>query len=342
MGGDFGPSVTVPAAVRALAMYPDLNLVLLGDRGAITSLLNLVPAQELSRLEIVHTDSVVSDDSKPETVLRHSKNSSMFLAVNLVKEGRADACVSAGNTGALLLAGRHLLKTIPGVIKPAMIAQVPLNGVNRKTYILDVGANVSCDAEDLCGFAVMGSVQAQCDKNALASIALLNVGQELHKGTSVIREASAALSRSSTVRYVGFIEANEIFSGKADVIVCDGFSGNVTIKASAGVVRFIEQLVQVSLKKNLLTRLFGLLAYPFISSMKRQIDPAQFNGASVIGLQGIIVKSHGHASQSAFFHAIEQAYREVMHQIPSKIQAQIASFSRELHSSASDERHVVN
>ena len=320
MGGDFGPSVTVPAALRALAAHDDLALILLGDQAQINAQLSGVDSRLLQRLEIIHTSVCVENDSKPESILRKSKESSMFLAVNLVHEGRADACVSAGNTGALLLAGRHLLKTLPGISKPAFIASVPLHAMGRNTYILDVGANLCSSARELLEFAIMGSIQASAvsgiDK---PRIALLNVGHEEHKGTAIVREAAQLLQQTESVHYVGFVEGNEIFTDKADVVVCDGFSGNITIKTSAGVVRVIEQMLKQSASSSFFSRLLGLLASPLLSKLRSQIDPAQFNGASVLGLQGIIVKSHGHAHSTAFFFAIEQALKEVIHCVPSLI-----------------------
>jgi len=320
MGGDFGPSVTVPAALRALAAHDDLALILLGDQAQINAQLSGVDPRLMQRLEILHTSVCVENDSKPESVLRKSKESSMFLAVNLVREGRADACVSAGNTGALLLAGRHLLKTLPGISKPAIIASVPLHAMGRNTYILDVGANLCSNARELLEFAIMGSIQASVvSRIGEPRVALLNVGHEEHKGTAIIREAAQLLQQTESVHYVGFVEGNEIFTDKADVVVCDGFSGNITIKTSAGVVRVIEQMLKQRASSSFFSRLLSLLASPLLKQLRAQIDPAQFNGASVLGLQGIIVKSHGHAHSKAFFFAIEQALKEVIDNVPSLI-----------------------
>ena len=320
MGGDFGPSVTVPAALRALATHEDLSLILLGDKTQINAQLSGAATQHTQRLEILHTSVRVENHSKPESVLRESKESSMFLAVNLVKEGRADACVSAGNTGALLLAGRHLLKTLPGISKPAIIASVPLHAMGRNTYILDVGANLCSSARELLEFAIMGSVQASAvSRITKPRVALLNVGHEEHKGTAVIREAARLLQHTDSVNYVGFVEGNEIFTDKADVVVCDGFSGNITIKTSAGVVRVIEQMLKERASSSFFSRILGLLASPLLTQLRAQIDPAQFNGASVLGLQGIIVKSHGNARSDAFLFAIEQALKEVTNRVPKLI-----------------------
>lgn len=320
MGGDFGPSVTVPAALRALTAHEDLTLVLLGEEAQIKAQLSGADPHLMQRLEILHTSVCVENDSKPESVLRKSKESSMFLAVNLVREGRADACVSAGNTGALLLAGRHLLKTLPGISKPAIIASVPLQAMGRNIYILDVGANVCSNARELLEFAIMGATQASAmNRISEPRVALLNVGHEEHKGTATIREAARLLQQTESLNYVGFVEGNEIFMDKADVVVCDGFSGNITIKTSAGVVRVIEQMLKERASSSLLSRLLALLASPLLRQLRAQIDPAQFNGASVLGLQGIIVKSHGHAHSNAFYFAIAQALKEVTDRVPSLI-----------------------
>lgn len=329
MGGDFGPSVTVPAAMRALAAHQELAIVLVGDESQIKAMMNNAGISQSPRLEILHTCVSVQNDSRPESVLRKSKESSMFLAVNLVKERRVDACVSAGNTGALLLTGRHLLKNIPGITKPAMIASVPLLALSSKVYLLDVGANVTNDARELFEFAVMGALQAQAvSKLSRPRIALLNVGHEEHKGTPAIKEAARHLEATKSLHFIGYIEGNEIFSGKADVIVCDGFSGNITIKSSAGVVRVIEQFLKASASKGLLARLQTCLARPVLRRLRKQLDPSQFNGASVIGLQGIIVKSHGNAHENAFFYAIEQAYREASDSVPEKIAARIKELTQ--------------
>ncbi len=324
MGGDFGPSVTVPAALRALHAHDDLSLILVGDEPQINALLSGASATLLQRLEILHTSVRVEDDCKPESVLRKSKESSMFLSVNLVKESRADACVSAGNTGALLLAGRHLLKTIPGVSKPAIIANIPLYEDQRHTYILDVGANVTSEAKQLHEFAIMGSILAQAvDAIAQPRVALLNVGHEEHKGTAQIRDAARLIEQTSSINYVGYIEGNEIFSNKADVVVCDGFAGNVTIKTSAGVVKVLERLLKAQASKGPFSRLMTIAAAPMLRRLRKQIDPVQFNGASVLGLQGIIVKSHGHAQVQAFYYAIEQAFKEVTDCVPQLISARM-------------------
>lgn len=325
MGGDYGPSVTVPAALKSLAAHSELFLVLVGDRSQIEEHLSRSPIQLRQRLEIVHTSLNIGNNTKPESVLRKYKDSSMYLCVDMVKDKRVDACVSAGNTGALLLTGRHLLKTIPGISKPAIIATVPVPTSNRRCYLLDVGANINTDANQLVEFAVMGSVLASAlDGIAQPRIGLLNIGQEEYKGTEQIRLAAQLLEKLSFLNYIGFVEGNEIFSGRVDVVVCDGFVGNVTIKTSAGVVKVISKLLQEKTLKNWLTRIAGKIASPLLRPLTDQINPARYNGASLLGLQGIIVKSHGNALTDGFFYAIEQAVKEVIDNVPELISQKMA------------------
>lgn len=324
MGGDFGPSVVVPAALKSLAVHPDLSLILVGEQSRIEELLKGVPASLRQRLEIVHTAVSIDDNSRPETVLRKYRDSSMYLAVDMVREARVDACVSAGNTGALLMTGRHLLKTVPGISKPAIIASIPAPSSNRRCYLLDVGANVNTEARQLVEFAVMGAVLAATSCLQTPRIGLLNIGQEEHKGTGQIKLAAQELEKLDSLNYIGFVEGNEIFSGKADVIVCDGFVGNVVIKSSAGVVRVVEDAMTQCASRNWLSRLRAWLARPLLRDLSAQINPARFNGASLLGLQGIIVKSHGNAQTEGFFHAIEQAVREVLDNVPDRIARRMA------------------
>lgn len=327
MGGDYGPSVAVPAAVKSLSVHPDLSLVLVGDEAVIEPQLHGLPKPVRDRLDVFHTLVRMENNSKPESVLRKFKDSSMYLAVNMVKDGTVQACVSAGNTGALLLTGRHLLKTIPGITKPAIIASIPAPISGRRCYILDVGANINTNAEQLFEFAVMGSVLAS-SLNDIKSprIGLLNIGSEEHKGTEQIRMAAQLLENTPALHYIGFVEGNEIFSDKVDVVVCDGFAGNITIKASAGVVKVIEELLKERASRNWLTRLAAMVASPLLSPLRAEINPAKFNGASLLGLQGIIVKSHGNAQSEGFFHAIEQAFREVTDNVPELIGSRMTAF----------------
>jgi len=329
MGGDFGPSVTVSASLNFLLDNKDTNLVLVGDTARIDPLLIDLDASTRSRLEVIHTSVCVLEESNPVDALRNFKESSMYLAVNLVKEKRVDACVSAGNTGALLMIGRHILKTIPGISKPAIVASIPFPIVGGRGLLLDVGANVACDAQNLLEFGVMGSVlAASINPGKNPRVALLNIGEEEHKGTEQIRIAARLMENYDALQYVGYIEGNELFSGKADVIVCDGFSGNLSIKTSEGVVKVIAGLVRQGASGNIMSRIAGLLALPLLKRMLVKIDPSQFNGASVLGLQGTIVKSHGSASISGFQSAISQALREVKADVPKIIQEKMTGIAQ--------------
>ena len=314
MGGDRGVGTTVPAAARILARRKDLELVLVGDSDRIEPLLSRVPAANRDKLRVLHTDLEVGDEDLPGSVLRTARESSMFIAADLVKSGDAQAMVSAGNSGALLMIGRHLLKTIPGIHKPAMVATLP--GAAKQCFLLDVGANPECDAQHLFEFAVMGSVLAESLNKAPARAGLLNIGAEHYKGTEAIREAAEKLERCPAIDYVGFIEANEIYNGQADVVVCDGFVGNVTIKASEGVANVFRNVLYHKAGTALLNRVSRFFSVSIINTLTMQFNPERFNGACLLGLQGNIVKSHGNASVVGFCHAILEAANEIDHQVP--------------------------
>ncbi len=315
MGGEGGVNLTVPAALHALEKFPELLLTLVGDENQIGPLL---PRQNLSsrcRLSILNTSDVINDGEKPDNVLRTSKNSSMYLAVELLKNRKVQAMVSAGNTGALLMIGRHLVKTVTGIQKPAIVATIP--GASQPTYLLDVGANLECTADQLFQFAVMGSLLSESLTNSKARVGLLNIGAEDHKGRGEIKQAAGMLNEFTPVNYIGFIEADDLFEGIADVVVCDGFIGNVTIKSSAGVANIVKKFLKKQLKTN-----------SYIEVMKNfeaQLNPQQFNGASLLGLQGSIIKSHGNATVEGFAYAIRQAMREVENAIPELIAQKVAA-----------------
>lgn len=320
MGGDSGPSVTMPASLAVLRRHALLKLVLVGDQTLIAPYLEQLTADERSRVEVLHTDSTVSNQSRPDSILRSGRQSSMFLAVDQVNSGVVQACVSAGNTGALLFAGRHLLKTIPGVDKPAIMALVPASSGSATTYLLDVGANVECSSAQLFQFALMGSVMAtSLSGRTRARVALLNIGEEGHKGRQEIREAALLLSECADIEYLGFIEGNQIFDGHADVIVCDGFTGNITIKTSAGAVKVVQGLIRQSVQKRWYYRVFAWWMKPFLRDMQKALKPSRYNGATLVGLQGIVVKSHGNADQAGFEQAIEHACRQVADKVPELI-----------------------
>ncbi len=323
MGGDGGVNVTLPACLQALHHNSDLFLLLVGDEQRMQPLLHAAPIELRDRFSVVHTVEAIGDDDKPGNVLRSGRQSSMFKATEMVKEGAAQAMVSAGNTGALLMMGRHLLKTLPGIQKPAIVATLP--GASRQTFLLDVGANPECDSRQLFEFAVMGSVLAESLNGEEVSVGLLNIGAEQYKGTHEVQQAAKLMAASSDLNYVGFIEANELFEGVADVVVCDGFVGNVTIKSSAGVANVVKKLLTAQMRDSLLTRLSGYSSTSILTRLTSQINPQRFNGASLIGLQGTVVKSHGNATSEGFFYAIQHAVREAENAVPQLIADRVAA-----------------
>jgi glycerol-3-phosphate acyltransferase PlsX len=315
MSGDRGPQVVVAAAVFIAQQYPDLHLYLVGHEGLLQDLLKSDPAYRTlsSQLHTVHADEVVSMDDPPVLALRNKKNSSMRIAINMVKNGEADACVSAGNTGALMATARFVLRMIAGIDRPAICCALPSE--QGHTYMMDLGANVDCTSEHLYQFALMGSVLVNAiDDVASPRIGLLNIGEEEIKGNDVVKQASQLLSKSK-LNYIGFVEGNDIFGKKADVIVADGFVGNVSLKTIEGVAKFISDILLQEFKRNWLTRIIGLLALPTLRRFKRRVDPRRYNGASLLGLQGIVVKSHGSADKVAFANAIKIAMLEVQHNV---------------------------
>ncbi len=321
MGGDGGPDLTVSASLEALRKAPELALVLVGDESQIAPLLTHADQGLASRCTLHHSDQMVSDQDKPGNVLRSARRSSMYQAAELVKNDSVQAMVSAGNTGALLMIGRHLLKTLDGIQKPALVAALP--GASRQTLLLDVGANPVCDAQQLFEFAVMGSVLAESLHGSPARVGLLNIGAENYKGTIEVRHAADLLERCKALNYVGFIEANELFDGLADVIVCDGFVGNVTIKSSAGVANVVAQLLEEELRK--ISAVDDMRLPATVRRLSAKINPQRFNGASLLGLQGSIVKSHGNATAEGFAYAIAQAVAEVENAVPQLIAKRVAA-----------------
>lgn len=324
MGGEGGAALTVPAALKALQDTPDLHLTLVGDPRQIETLLadSVVP-DLASRCQVLAAGSSISDEDLPRNVLRSARDSSMFKAVELVESGDVQAMVSAGNTGALLMIGRHLLKTIEGISKPAIVATIP--GSQKQCYLLDVGANPEADSQLLFQFAVMGSVLSESLSGQRCSVGLLNIGSEQFKGTDEVRQAAELMERCQALNYVGFIEANALFEGAADVVVCDGFVGNVTIKSSAGVAHVLQELLEHEFEQSLMTKLSGQFSSSLFNRLVNRINPQRFNGASLLGLQGSVVKSHGNATEEGFYHAIQQAVREVEQQVPQLIGQKVAA-----------------
>lgn len=322
MGGDHGLSVIVPAALEALQQYNDISLVLVGDEQKIQAALAEHNSQDNKLISIRHASQVVDMDESPALALKKKKDSSMRVAIDLVKQDHADAVVSAGNTGALMATSRFVLRMIPGIDRPALCTVMP--SMNGHTHMLDLGANVDSSAEHLYQFALMGSELAKAiDDISSPTVGLLNIGAEAIKGNEQVKAANALLA-SSPLNYVGYVEGDGIYLGGVDVIVCDGFVGNVALKASEGLAKMISEKLKASFTRNLLTKLVGLLSLPVLNSFRKEVDPRLYNGASLLGLQGIAVKSHGGADSLAFANAIGIARTEIIKKLPQRINAQIA------------------
>jgi glycerol-3-phosphate acyltransferase PlsX len=321
MGGDEGSASVVPAAIRVLNKRNDIKIILVGDQSVLEKQLDGAQSPYGDRLEIQHASQKVEMDELPSRALRSKKDSSMRVAINLVKEGRADACVSAGNTGALMATGRYVLKTLPGIDRPAICTSLPT--MTGHTWMLDLGANLDSSAEHLFQFAVMGSVLAEAvDNNAAPKVGLLNVGEEETKGNETVKTASAMLS-STALNYIGYVEGDDVYKGTADVIVCDGFVGNVSLKTGEGVAKMIAYFIKAEFSRNLLTKLAALFAMPVLNAFRRRIDPRRYNGASLLGLRGTVIKSHGSADALSFATAIEVAASVVKQSVPERISKQL-------------------
>jgi glycerol-3-phosphate acyltransferase PlsX len=320
MGGDHGAKVVVPAALSFLQQDRDCELILVGREEAIRE--HLKGGELPERLSIHHASQEVAMDELPSRALRSKKDSSMRVAIDLVKQGVADACVSAGNTGALMATARFVLKTLPHVDRPAIITALP--AINGRTWVLDLGANVDCEADHLYQFAVMGSeLVAAVDGIERPTVGLLNIGQEEIKGNEQVKGAHELLSRSE-LNYIGYIEGDDIYlRDDLDIVVTDGFVGNVALKNTEGVAKLIRHFMTVEFKRNLLTKLSALVALPVLKALRRRIDPRRYNGASLLGLRGIVVKSHGGADQLAFGNAIAIAKKEVKADIATRIQQRV-------------------
>jgi glycerol-3-phosphate acyltransferase PlsX len=317
MGGDHGPSVVVPAALQALALQDDLALILVGDEQVLMQELSAHGAQVDERLQVYHASQSVAMDELPSVALRTKKDSSMRVAIDLVKDGTAHACVSAGNTGALMATARFVLKTLPGIDRPAICSALPT--IKGHTHVLDLGANVDSDAEVLLQFAVMGTALTSAVENIhRPTVGLLNIGAEEMKGNEQVKEAGQLLS-ASELNYIGFIEGDDIYAGSVDVVVCDGFVGNVALKTSEGLARMIRYYMEQEFRRSLWTKAVAALALPVLKAFKAKIDPRQYNGASLLGLQGIVIKSHGGADVFAFTNAIKEAVLEVRKNVPQRI-----------------------
>jgi glycerol-3-phosphate acyltransferase PlsX len=318
MGGDIGPDVVIPAALRFLSRNRDVDLVLVGQEDEILARLG---GSMPGPLRIRHASETVAMDELPSKALRGKKDSSMRVAIDLVKSGEAHACVSAGNTGALMATARFVLKTLPNVDRPAIITAVP--SLHGDTHMLDLGANVDCTAEHLFQFAVMGSELVKAvDGVAEPRVALLNIGQEEIKGNEQVKKAHELLT-ASELNYIGYVEGDGIYLEDVDLVVTDGFVGNVALKSSEGVAKFVRHSLSREFKRNLFSRLAGLAAMPILKRFRRTMDPRRYNGASLLGLRGIVIKSHGGADEIAFENAIRIAEKEIHCDVPRRIAEQV-------------------
>ncbi len=322
MGGDHGPHVTVPAALKALEEDNQLNIVLVGIEESIQAELKANKASTNPRLRIHHASEVVLMDETPQSAMKNKKDSSMRVAINLTKNGEANACVSAGNTGALMATARFVLKTLPGIERPAIASALPSE--KGSTYMLDLGANADCTAEQLLQFAVMGAMLvSSVEHKPNPTVGLLNIGSEDIKGNEVVKKAGELL-KASHLNFYGNIEGDDIFKGTTDLVVCDGFVGNVSLKTTEGLAHMMGKFLTYEFKKNWITKIMALAALPVLNAFKKRLDPRRYNGASFLGLRGIVVKSHGGADDIAFYHAIhvaiEEARNGVLHRITEQLE----------------------
>lgn len=318
MGGDFGVSVTVSAAIDILREYPDCRILLVGNLSQIHKALRKIPAELKDHVTVVEALEVVTMDDPIEVALRKKKNSSMRVAIELVKDGQADAIVSAGNTGALMAISRYLLKTLDGIDRPAIATRMP-NQKGGGTTVLDLGANSDCEAMHLLQFAQMAEVMVKViDGKERPIIGLLNIGEEVIKGNEVVKEAGELL-RKSNLNFFGNVEGNDIFKGTTDVVVCDGFVGNVALKTSEGLASMISQMIKEEFSRSIFTKFLSFLALPILLRFRKRVDHRRYNGAMLLGLKGLVIKSHGSADKYAFYMALRRAYEAADHQMVDKI-----------------------
>ncbi|MBV1959096.1 MAG: phosphate acyltransferase PlsX [Pseudomonadales bacterium] len=326
MGGDFGPVVTVPASLAALQRNQNLSLTLIGDRPQIEALISQAGNTLCERIRIIHTPDVIGMDEKPSVALRKKQNSSTYRAIELVSQGHADACVSAGNTGALMAIGCHLLKTFPAVDRPAIASAFPT--LEGRCFVLDLGANATAQPHYLSQFSVMANAMLTSVYGvASPRIGLLNMGKEAGKGNELAQRADGLISDIEDLNYIGFIEPEDIFDGRVDIAVCDGFVGNMMLKTMESVAAMVDQLVARQMVNESLSVADSDTIAPLLARVRKNIDPGQYNGASFLGLQGVVVKSHGGADQPGFEQALYTAVVEAKYDLPSRIQQQIAQLS---------------
>ena len=321
MGGDHGPSVTVPAALSFLASHPNANVILVGQEERIRPFLTTTP-DLAARIRIQNATQVVAMDEAPAMALRSKKDSSMRVSVNLVKAGEAGACVSAGNTGALMAISRFVLKMLPGIDRPAICSILPT--ATGHVYVLDLGANVDCEAEHLYQFGIMGAMLASAlEHDERPRVGLLNIGEEEIKGNKVVKDAADLLAVSG-INFIGNVEGDGVYKGAADVVVCDGFVGNVALKVSEGLAQMLAGFLKEEFGRNLLTKLAGLVAWKVLMNFKRRVDHRTYNGASLLGLRGVSVKSHGSADIYAFSQAIVRAYETLENKVIERITVKLS------------------
>ncbi len=317
MGGDHGVSITVPAALSILAKQADLRLILVGREDALRAELTRLGATETERLDVHHASETVDMDEPPAQALKNKKDSSMRVALDLVKSGQANAAVSAGNTGALMATARFVLKMLPGIKRPAILKLLPT--IQNQTAMLDLGANIDCSADQLRQFGIMGSALMSATQGITnPKVGLLNIGEEEIKGNEVVKQANEML-REAPINYVGYVEGDAIYSGNIDVIICDGFVGNVALKTTEGLAKMISVFMHEEFSKNIFTRFAALVALPVLRAFRKRVDPRRYNGASLVGLRGTVIKSHGGADALAFEYAIDEATREARNNVPAKI-----------------------
>lgn len=319
MSGDLGPRVAISAAENFVALHSDIDLLLVGDQSQLQPL--VAKSRYLRTAQIQHAPDVVSMSDDPLNALRQKKNSSMWLALECLRTGQVDACVSAGNTGALLAMAKYLIKTFPAIDRPAICKSMPV--AQGLTYLLDLGANINCTPTHLQQFALMGSVLAEAEGVAHPRVALLNIGSEAQKGTEVLQQAQELLRTDERINYVGFVESSNIFTGNEHVIVCDGFHGNIALKASEGVARFIAKKISSTLQRNVFNKFLSFIAAPLFKQLREELNPSLYNGASFLGLQKTVIKSHGSADSKAFMQALVVAREQVALRVPDRIAQQL-------------------
>jgi len=322
MGGDHGPRVTVPASLDFLAAHPEAQLLLVGQEEPVRRELARMGSPHAARATVVHAADVVAMDEDVRTAIRTKKNSSMRVAIDLVKEGRAQACVSAGNTGALMGTAKFVLKTLPGIDRPAICAVLPTR--KGQVYALDLGANADCTPEHLQQFAIMGATLVrEMEGIERPTVGLLNIGAEEIKGNEVVKRAGELL-RASPINFYGNVEGDDIYKGTTDVVVCDGFVGNVMLKTSEGLAKMLGDFLKQEFTRGLTSRVAAALAWPVIQRFRRRVDHRRYNGAALLGLRGIVVKSHGSADRLAFATALARAHTEASHRLIDRIGEEIA------------------